>query len=63
MDCVLRPGNTHASRQAEAVLKRLARRLKKAYPQAEIVLRADKVSSYRGSTDSVKDIGFITRSA
>jgi hypothetical protein len=41
MACVLRPGNTHASHRAEAVLKRLVKRLKKAYPQAEILLRAD----------------------
>jgi len=39
--CMLRPGNTHASHRSKAVLKRLIKRLKKAYPQAEIVLRAD----------------------
>lgn len=41
MACVLRPGNTHASHRAEAVLKRVVNRLNKAYPQAEILLRAD----------------------
>ncbi len=41
MSCVLRAGNTHASHRAEAVLKRLVKRLKKAYPEAEILLRAD----------------------
>jgi hypothetical protein len=39
--CVLRPGNTHASHRAKAVLKRLLKRLMKTYPEAEIVLRAD----------------------
>jgi hypothetical protein len=38
---VLRPGNTHASRGALAVLKRLIKKLKKAYPGALILLRAD----------------------
>lgn len=41
MACVLRPGNTHASHRAEAVLKRVVKRLNKTYPQAEILLRAD----------------------
>ena len=41
MACILRPGNTHASHRSKAVLKRLMKRLKKAYPEAEIVLRAD----------------------
>jgi Transposase DDE domain group 1 len=39
--CVLRPGNTHASHRAKAVLKRLVKRLKRAYPKAQILLRAD----------------------
>lgn len=38
---VLRPGNTHASRGSVKLLKRLIRRLKKAYPEARILLRAD----------------------
>jgi len=38
---VLRPGNTHASRGALAVLKRLIKKLKKAYPRALILFRAD----------------------
>ena len=38
---VLRPGNTHASHRAAAILKRLIRRLKDAYPEATIFLRAD----------------------
>jgi len=41
MVCMLRPGNTHASHRSKSVLKRLIKRLKKAYPEAEIVLRAD----------------------
>lgn len=38
---VLRPGNTHASHGALAVLKRLTKKLKKAYPEALILFRAD----------------------
>jgi hypothetical protein len=38
---VLRPGNTHASHGALAVLKRLIKKLKKAYPEALILFRAD----------------------
>ena len=41
MACVLRPGNTHASHRSVAVLRRIVKRLKKAYPGVEIVLRAD----------------------
>ena len=39
--CVLRAGNTHASHRVKAVLKRLVKKLKKAYPKAQILLRAD----------------------
>jgi hypothetical protein len=38
---VLRPGNTHASKGALAVLKRLIKKLRRAYPKALIVVRAD----------------------
>ena len=38
---VLRPGNTHGSHGALAVLKRLIKQLKKAYPEALILFRAD----------------------
>lgn len=38
---VLRPGNTHASRGVVKLLKRLIRRLRRAYPEARILLRAD----------------------
>jgi len=38
---VLRPGNAHASRGAVKLLKRLIRRLRRAYPEAKILLRAD----------------------
>jgi hypothetical protein len=38
---ILRPGNTHASHGALAVLKRLIKKLKKAYPGALILFRAD----------------------
>jgi hypothetical protein len=38
---VLRPGNAHASKGALAVLKRLIKKLKKAYPGVLILFRAD----------------------
>jgi hypothetical protein len=38
---LLRPGNVHASHRADSVLKRLIKRLKKAYPGTPILLRAD----------------------
>jgi hypothetical protein len=38
---VLRAGNTHASKGAVAILKRIIRLLKRAYPGATILLRAD----------------------
>lgn len=41
MAAVLRAGNTHASKGAAAILKRLIRRLKQAYPGATLLLRAD----------------------
>jgi hypothetical protein len=41
MACVLRAGNTHASHGSVAVLKRIVKKLKRAYPGAQIVLRAD----------------------
>ena len=38
---VLRPGDTHASRGALAVLKRIVKRLRQEWPAAEIEIRAD----------------------
>ena len=38
---VLRSGNAHASKGAAAILKRVIRRLKRAYPKATILVRAD----------------------
>ena len=38
---VLRPGNAHSGRRAGAILKRLARRLKQAFPETQILVRAD----------------------
>ena len=38
---ILRPGNVHASKAAVSVLKRLIKKLKKAYPRTHILLRAD----------------------
>lgn len=41
MAAVLRPGNSHAARGAEAVLNRVLSRLRRAYPKATILVRAD----------------------
>jgi hypothetical protein len=41
MAAVLRPGNAHASHRSVSVLKRIIKRLRKAYPRAAIILRAD----------------------
>lgn len=38
---VLRPGNVHAGHRAVAVVKRVVERLRKAFPQAQIILRGD----------------------
>jgi hypothetical protein len=38
---VLRPGNVHASRQAVAILKRVVKKLRRAFGEVEIVVRAD----------------------
>ena len=38
---VLRAGNTHASRSAVAILKRIVKMLRRVWPKVEIVLRAD----------------------
>jgi hypothetical protein len=38
---VLRPGNTHASRGALALLRRIVKRLKEEWPAVEIEIRAD----------------------
>ena len=38
---VLRPGNTHASRSALAILKRIVGRLREAWPEVQIEIRAD----------------------
>lgn len=38
---VLRPGNTHASRSAVAILKRVVARLRRAWPSVRIEIRAD----------------------
>jgi hypothetical protein len=38
---ILRPGNTHASRGALAILKRIVKRLREKWPSVEIEIRAD----------------------
>ena len=38
---VLRPGNVHAGHRAVAVLRRIVKQLRAAFPQAEILLRGD----------------------
>jgi hypothetical protein len=64
---VLRPGNTHSSHGALAVLKWLLKKLKKAYPEALILFRADAgfaiPALYRyleGQHELRYVIGFIT---
>jgi hypothetical protein len=64
---VLRPGNAHASKGALAVLKRLIKKLKKAYPKALILFRADAgfavpalYDYLEGQPETRYVIGFIT---
>jgi hypothetical protein len=64
---LLRPGNTHASKGALAVLKRLIKKLRQAYPKALILFRADAgfavPALYRyleGQPETRYVIGFIT---
>jgi hypothetical protein len=38
---VLRPGNAHASHEALGILKRIVARLRAAWPEVEIAIRAD----------------------
>jgi hypothetical protein len=64
---VLRPGNTHASKGALAVLKRLIKKLRRAYPKALILFRADAGFAVPGLYDYLEKqhevryvIGFIT---
>jgi hypothetical protein len=38
---ILRPGNSHAGRRSAAILRRLVRKLKEAFADAEVVFRAD----------------------
>jgi hypothetical protein len=64
---VLRPGNTHSSKGALAVLKRLINKLREAYPKALILFRADAgfaipaIYRYLEEQQEVRYvIGFIT---
>jgi hypothetical protein len=64
---VLRPGNTHDSHGAVAVLKRLLPRLRAAYPEALILVRADAGFAVPALYDFLEEhddvryvIGFIT---
>jgi hypothetical protein len=64
---VLRPGNTHDSHGAVAVLKRLLPRLRAAYPQALLLVRADAGFAVPALYDFLEEhedvryvIGFIT---
>jgi hypothetical protein len=41
LTAVLRPGNAHASHQALRILKRIVARLRAAWPEVEIAIRAD----------------------
>lgn len=42
---VLRPGNSHASRGARGLLRRLIRKIRRRCPQAQVVIRADSAFS------------------
>jgi hypothetical protein len=64
---VLRPGNSYASRGTLAVLKRLIKKLKQAYPKALILFRADAGFAVPARYSYLEDqpetryvIGFIT---
>jgi hypothetical protein len=64
---VLRPGNTHTSKGALAVLKRLIKKLRQAYPKALILVRADAGFSIPAIYDYLEKqpdlryvIGFMT---
>ena len=64
---VLRPGNTHSSRGALAVLKRLIQKLRQAYPKSLILFRADAgfavpalYNYLEGQPETRYVIGFIT---
>jgi len=64
---ILRPGNAHASKGALAVLKRLIKKLRRAYPKALILVRADAgfavpaIYDYLEKQPDVRYvIGFIT---
>ena len=63
---ILRAGNTHASHRCVAILKRLVFRLKEAYPEAVIFLRADagfaipQLYAFCESNDIRYVIGLIT---
>lgn len=41
LSAVLRPGNRHASYQVVSILKRITQKLKEAFPNAQIIIRAD----------------------
>jgi hypothetical protein len=61
---VLRPGNTHASRGALAILKRIVGRLREAWPEVEIEIRADmRASRCRRSTSIARKKASATPSA
>ena len=64
---VLRPGNTHASKGALAVLRRLIKKLRQSYPKALILFRANAGFAVPGLYDYLEEqhevryvIGFIT---
>ena len=54
---VLRPGNKHASFGAVQILKRIVKRLRRAYPEAMIVIRADAGFAVPGLYDFCEQRG------
>ncbi len=51
---VLRPGNTHASRGAVAILRRIVSRLRRAWPGVKVEIRADAGFAVPPSTSTAR---------
>lgn len=56
---VLRPGNKHAGHRAAAVLRRMVKRLRGAFPKAELVFRADAGFALPEVYDTCEKLGVL----
>lgn len=56
---VLRPGNAHAGRRSTAIVRRLVRRLRQAFPTTEIVVRADAGFALPEMYQACEDLGLL----